>query len=286
MAQLEQEGYLCQPHTSAGRVPTDRGYRFFVDALTGPGSLDPTSGQRVREFFARAHGAIEQMLRDTSQLLTELTDYAAVVVGPCHEDATILSVQLVGLRSSAALVLVVLSNGVVEKSMVDLDGEISDEHLAAATAHLTTQLGGSRLGRLPLLVATGDEGVDRLSASAWESIAGAVSHATDDVYVTGTSRMAAAFDAVESVWRILDVLEQQYVVVSLLRDVLDRGLSVSIGSEHQPLSECSIVVAPYRVEGEPVGSIGVLGPTRMNYPQALAAVAVVSHRLGRRLTVG
>jgi len=87
---------------------------------------------------------------------------------------------------------------------------------------------------------------------------------------------------------VLSILEQQYVVVTLLQDVLDRGLTVAIGTEHglQPLAECSVVVAPYQVEGEAAGTVGVLGPTRMRYEQALAAVAVVSNRLGRALTEG
>ncbi len=98
--------------------------------------------------------------------------------------------------------------------------------------------------------------------------------------------MAQAFDAVDVVRRVLATLEQQYVVVTLVRDVLDRGLTVAIGVEHgvEPLAACSVVVAPVLVEGETLGTIGVLGPTRMNYPQALAAVEVVSDRLGRRLT--
>jgi heat-inducible transcriptional repressor len=100
--------------------------------------------------------------------------------------------------------------------------------------------------------------------------------------------MATAFDAVETVREVLSFLEQQYVVVSLLHEVLERGTNVSIGTEHglEPLAECSIVVAPYEVEGERAGTIGVLGPTRMNYPQAMAAVAVVSERLGDRLSEG
>ena len=112
--------------------------------------------------------------------------------------------------------------------------------------------------------------------------------ADDLVYVGGASNMAAAFDAVDVVRNVLQTLEQQYVVVSLLRDVLHRGLSVAIGAEHgvEPLVACSVVVAPYVVEGEPIGTIGVLGPTRMNYPHALAAVDVVSERLGRRLSDG
>jgi heat-inducible transcriptional repressor len=110
----------------------------------------------------------------------------------------------------------------------------------------------------------------------------------EHVFVGGASRMAVAFEAVETVRQVLSILEQQYVVVSLLRDVLDRGLSVAIGAEHgvERLSECAVVVAPFAVEGAERGTIGVLGPTRMNYPQALAAVAVVSQRLGRHLSEG
>ena len=108
------------------------------------------------------------------------------------------------------------------------------------------------------------------------------------IFVSGAARMVNAFDAVDKVREVLSVLERQLVVVSLIRDVLDRGLSVAIGSETgvEPLAECSLVVAPYEVEGRQVGTVGVLGPTRLNYPQALSAVAVVSRRLGDRLSEG
>ena len=112
---------------------------------------------------------------------------------------------------------------------------------------------------------------------------------TDDhVYVGGASTVAEAFDAVEIVRQVLHTLEQQFVVVSLVRDIVDRGMSVAIGVEHgvEPLSACSVVVAPVIVDGEHVGSVGVLGPTRMNYPQAMATVDIVSDRLGRRLGEG
>jgi heat-inducible transcriptional repressor len=93
---LEREGYLTQPHTSAGRIPTDKGYRFFVDQLTPKGTLQPAQRHEISKFFDHTHGALEQMLHDTSRLLSSLTDYAAVVIGPPHEAATIRSVQLSG----------------------------------------------------------------------------------------------------------------------------------------------------------------------------------------------
>jgi heat-inducible transcriptional repressor len=288
MVVLEREGYLTHPHTSAGRIPTDKGYRFFVDQLAPAGNLEPNQRQRVRDFFNRAHGELEQMLHDTSQLLTNLTNYAAVVVGPSHEAATVRSVQLVSLGPRVSLLVVVLSNGVVEKRSVEVTEDTGEERVNAAGVHLAKALTGTTLHAPPTPSRTGDVATDALIDACFRALARSHDDEPDHVFVGGVSRMASAFDAVETVRGVLDTLEKQYVVVSLLRDVLDRGLSVAIGVEHGlvPLAECSVVVAPYELEGEPAGTIGVLGPTRMNYPQAMAAVAVVSQRLGRHLTEG
>ncbi|WP_208028147.1 heat-inducible transcriptional repressor HrcA [Rhabdothermincola sediminis] len=287
MALLEQEGYLYQPHTSAGRVPTEKGYRFFVDTLSAPGRLAGAEAQQVRNFFAHAHGELERMLQDTSRLLSNLTAYTAVVVGPPHEAATVRSIQLVSLTPTVALVVVVLSNGVIEKRTVEFDDEADEEALAAAGQRLCEVLVGHPLSHAAGVELEAPDAADPMLVAALRSL-GEEAPEEPEVYLAGTSNMAAAFDAVGTVREILRILEQQFVVVSLLKDVLDRGLSVAIGSETgvQPLSDCAVVVAPYEVDGETAGSIGVLGPTRMNYPQAMAAVAVVSDRLGRRLSEG
>jgi heat-inducible transcriptional repressor len=288
MAVLESEGYLRQPHTSAGRVPTEKGYRFFVDHLRQPARLATSSAEEVRAFFARAHGEVEQMLSETSRLLSNLTMLTSVVVAPGPLEATIRSVQLVGLAGSSAVLVAVLSDGSVEKHTVDLPTRASDERLAAATAHLATHLAGGPRDRLHVVPATGDALTDDFVQRSLDALAGPPSADPDQVYVGGAARMAQAFDAIETVREVLGILEQQFVVVSLLRDVIDRGLHVAIGTETgmAPLAECALVVAPYDVDGVRAGTIGVLGPTRMNYPQALAAVAVVSHRLSDRLTEG
>jgi len=288
MSVLEREGYLVQPHTSAGRIPTDRGYRFFVDSLTKPGALQPAQTQQVRDFFAHAHGELEQMLHDTSRLLSSITDCAAVVIAPSHEVALIRSVQLVGLASHLALLVIVTSNGGVEKWSLDIREEVGPAHLAGASAHLSAHLVGRPLGGDYLLPATGDPTVDLLSSSALRALEDHHDGEADQVFVGGAARMVAAFDAVDTIRKVLEILEQQYVVVTLLRDVVDRGLTVAIGTEHgnKPLADCSVVVAPYMLEGEQAGTVAVLGPTRMHYDQALAAVAVVSNRLGRALSEG
>ena len=286
MAVLEQDGYLFQPHASAGRVPTDKGYRFFVDALGAPGALGPVQRQEVRRFFAHVHGAVEDLLGHTSGLLANLTDYAAVVVGPTHDSATIRSVQLVDLGPNLALLVVVFSDGSVEKRAVELNGDIDDTILAAAAAHMTAHLRGRTLTDPGLIPDRGDTAFDmavRLGTQALSELSAA--DEPEHVFVGGSSRMASAFDAVETVRSVLSILEQQLVVVELVEHILDRGLSVAIGSEHgfEPLASCALVLAPVSVDGETAGTIGVVGPTRMNYPRALAAVQVVGERLGERL---
>jgi heat-inducible transcriptional repressor len=285
MAVLEQEGYLAQPHTSAGRVPTDKGYRYFVDHLTPTGRLEADQVERVGDFFDHAHGRLEELLQQTSALLTDLTNYAAVVVGPSPEVAVVRSVQVVGLSSRTAMIVAVLSNGAVENESFDVDVD-DPNRLAAATAHLSQSMVGRALRELDDAGPSGDGEVDEICRRALGALR---DHPiVEPVYLGGTVAMARAFDAVDIVRDVLATLEQQYVVVSLVRDVLDRGLSVAIGAEHgvEPLSVCSVVVKPVVVDGEPLGTVGVLGPTRMNYPQALATVDVVSERLGRRLGAG
>ena len=286
MAVLEQEGYLVQPHTSAGRIPTDKGYRFFVDHLAAPGRLEAATTERVGEFFSAAHGRLEEVLHRTTNLLAQLTNHAAVVLGPKAEGEVVRSVQLVGLSATAATVVVVLANGTVENQVIELEPDVSDARLGAASAHLAAALTGRTIAEVSEVSPSGDAVVDRVCAAAYAAVRTVT---TDDhVYVGGTSAVAAAFDAVEVVRDVLRTLEQQFVVVSLIRDIVDRGMSVAIGVEHgvEPLAACSVVVAPIVVDGERLGSVGVLGPTRMNYPQALATVDVVSDQLGRRLGEG
>ena len=288
MAMLEREGFLAQPHTSAGRIPTDKGYRFFVDHLAGTGSLDPNGRQQVRQFFKHAHGEIEMMLERTSGLLADLTDCTAMVVGPSHESAAIRSVQLVGLGPRLALLVVVLADGAVQKQSVELADEVDDATLAAAAARLAAHSLGVPLTKVgPKAAGTGDPTTDAVVAVGLKALrALGTSEGGDQLFVGGSSRMVEAFDAVETVRSVLSILEQQLVVVTLLRDILDTGLSVAIGTEHgmEPLASCAIVVMPVSVDGMERGTIGLLGPTRMNYPLALAAARVVGDRLGERLS--
>lgn len=286
MSALEREGYLTQPHTSAGRVPTDAGYRFFVDQIqVGQGRLSAVEARRVRSFFEHARGELEHHLDSTSKLLADLTDYAGVVVGPSHDPALVRSIDVVELSPTDTLVVVVLSDAAVIKHHLELLEPVSPTVVAGAAAALRESFVGAPISSPRPPRPTGDHGIDDLVGRA----AAALNEPSQGpIYVGGTSRMASQFDAIGTVREVLTILEEQLMVVSLLSDLVDRGLSVAIGSETglEPLMDCSVVVAPYMVEGEEAGTIGLLGPTRMDYPKALATVATVSRRLGRSLETG
>lgn len=306
MSSLERDGFLTHPHTSAGRIPTDRGYRYFVETLPVPSLAEPKVMQ-VRQFFDGARGEIEQLLTETSRLLSGLTDYAAVVIAPAGDGTTIRSIQLVSLgpgptlsddgsgtvESTNVLVMVVLGNGSVEKAQTLFRGNVHDAHLAAAGAHLAGQAVGRAFDHSfgSAMLRAPDERVQAICEAAIAAVKPLVAHAdADGVFVGGAARMAGAFDAVSTIRQVLTVLEEQYVVVNLLREAVDRSQRISIGAEHgadvafESLLSCSVVAAPYLVDGQQVGTIGVLGPTRMDYARARAAVSEVSARLSARLT--
>ncbi len=295
MAILEDEGYLAQPHTSAGRVPTDKGYRFFVDGLPERAELSGAQKEEVRGFFARTHGELEQLLTETSRMLSTLTRYAAVVVGPNHESATIRSAQLVYLGSRSVLAVLVLSDGAVEKYSLEVDEDLTGPLVEAASQGFAARFVGHRRSRIDRAHESGTEGTsgdvtERLIAAAAAAMDFSIGDADQEpIFVRGASQMAEAFDAIETVRSVLSILEQQIMVVNLVRGVLDRDeLTVAIGHEHGvvPLAECAIVVSPYRFNTDEVGVIGVLGPTRMHYAQAIATVAAVGQELEMRLVEG
>ncbi len=291
MAVLERDGFIRQPHTSAGRVPTDRGYRYYVDHLAGAGALTQAERRRVVEFFTSATMAMDDLLHETSQLLARVTAHAALVVGPQQESVTVHSAHLALLQPTVLLVVLVMSNGSLEKETVILDVPAAPDDVNAAGARLAAHLEGLRLADVPTAKFLGPPGdrADVLARASCEAFRGHESHHHGEpLYVGGASRLAAEQESFSttSASTVLELLEQHVVLATLLRELLGPGLTVRIGSENErpDLRECSLVLAPYVVEGEAIGTVGVLGPTRMDYRKAQAAVTAVSQRLGRQLS--
>lgn len=278
---LEDEGFLHQPHTSAGRVPTNKGYRYYIDTLMKPTPLEAAKFERIESFFSKSHGELERILKETSKLLAGVTAYTAVVLSPTATVASVKSVQLVPLAPQLLLMVVVMSNGVIERCDLELE-QPADYNVVQDAQKLLCRV---LIDHETLLEDSSNE-----AAELAQRVLAAFRPESQDptLHVGGRSKVATSFDQTERVAELLGLFERQLVVVSLIRDVLDRGLRVAIGSEtgSQDLKDCALVLAPYQFEGTDVGSIGVLGPTHMNYPQAVAAVAVVSNQLSDLLTRG
>jgi heat-inducible transcriptional repressor len=282
MVTLEREGYLAQPHTSAGRIPTDKGYRYFVDHLEA-GVLGPVQQTQVREFFATVRGEVEDVLEQTSLLLSQMTTYTSVIVGSAHTQATVLSAQLVSLDPRHLLLVTVFSDGTVSKHTVVPSEAVSFETCSEASRQLHALLINTTLQQSVQVPVSGNA----VSTVVREAVA--VLHAQrpriegESMYIGGASHVADSYDEVETVRKVLNILEQELLVVSLVQDIIDKGLSVAIGTENgqEPLATSALVVAPVTIDGEKVGAVGLLGPTRMKYKEALAAAESVSREITR-----
>ena len=290
MSILEREGYIVQPHTSAGRVPTDRGYRYYVDRLAGATQLPSAERRKIADFFTSATMAMDDLLYETSQLLTQVTAHAAVVMGPQSEAVVVRGAQLALLQPRVVLAVAILSNGAVEKEVVTLDEDADEELISAASVEFAKLLEGRRLGEVTVPAADPQApAANALARNACEALRSHLgAHHGEPLYVGGASRLAAERASFQqtTVARIIELLEQHVVLAALVRELLGPGLTVRIGAENarDDLLECSLVLAPYLVEGEPAGTVGVLGPTRMDYGKAQAAVAAISLQLGKQLS--
>ena len=278
LARLESYGFVVQPHTSAGRVPTDQGYRFYVDHLA-PARLRETTRHRIDEFFKEVHRQISDVLRDTSSFVNELTAYPSVVVGPASTSETIKDVRLVPLGGSVVLVVCVADNGRVHQQFVDIEGDFDRDALDSAERLLTAAFTGRSLG---------DDAGDELGRSdipsALKRIIGPVSDnlATTvvdrEVYVSGTSQMASLWSDLTMVQNLLGMLEEEASLVDLLTDD-DAGTHVRFGSEVGRGGDLAVVTTTYETSSGSTGKVGVIGPMRMNYRRTIRVVEEVSEGL-------
>ncbi|HUH06299.1 MAG TPA: heat-inducible transcriptional repressor HrcA [Egibacteraceae bacterium] len=293
MAALEEAELIAQPHTSAGRVPTDKGYRYFVDSLSETAQLS-VEQRAALEGLLLGSSDLEELLRRTSSVLSRLTRFAAVVAAPRLDRTRLRHIELVTLGPNSVLAVMIADTGQVEKRMLDLGEALMDHDVQRARHALNEAAAGLRVTDAPDVIAGVAAGAPHGVRELLESVAdavrgGLVSPPGAQIFVGGSANIADAgyFERLEQVREVYETLEQQVLVLGLLRAALEAGdPAVRIGEELRPLAElaaCSIVVASYGAGADSVGSLGVLGPTRMDYPRTLAAVQAVASGLEKAL---
>jgi len=290
MAALEEEGFITQPHTSAGRVPTDKGYRLFVDRLS---QVKPLSTAERRAIMTLLEGALDldDVVQRSVRLLAQLTRQVAIVQYPTLSRSTVRHVELVVLNASRLLLVLILSTGRVEQRVVELPEELPEDRVSEMRSKLNRAVVGERLPEAAAQLVEFEPSqrvpVAVLVAALIEAMS---DHRSDErVAVGGTANLARfgeGFDS--SIKPMLEALEEHVVLLKLLGEASSSTLTVRIGHEvpFEELSATSVVATGYGPRDEALATLGIVGPTRMDYPGTMATVRAVARYVSQILDEG
>ncbi len=289
LASLEEAGYLRHPHTSAGRVPTDAGYRHYVDTLLREGTLP--AGRRPGEFeLLTIRHEVDEAMRMTTETLSRVTDLVAAVSAPPLRTATIRHVEVLLLQPRVVLVVVISSSGTVTKRAFTFDDPVDIGLADWAASYLNEQLGGMELGALMLKKKLEDRELPATERVFLEALAPAFSDlesASEQVlYVEGAARLLSGrrFTDLSAVNDLMRMLERRVKLLSILRSALSEpAIYLRIGAENEEpeLRSASVVAASYGFGHRTLGTVGVIGPVRMDYPRAIDSVRSAARALSR-----
>jgi heat-inducible transcriptional repressor len=293
MAALEDDGYIAQPHTSAGRIPTDKGYRQFVDGIA---SVKPLSGaeRRAIQGFLETGVDLDDVLRKGVRLLAQLTRQVAVVQYPTLSVSSVRHLEVVALTPARLLLVLITDSGRVDQRIVELGDVIADAALARLRGLLGGALEGKRLADASIAVTELAEQApadlrDPVLRTATVLVESLVEHREERLVLGGTANLTSAsdFTAFPGALRsVLEALEEQVVVLKLLAAAQDSGtVTVRIGHENEAeeMRATSMVSVGYGATGTVLGGMGVVGPTRMDYPGTIASVSAVARYVGEVL---
>jgi heat-inducible transcriptional repressor len=285
MAVLEEQGFIAQPHTSAGRIPTDKGYRLFVDRLTSIKPMSAAERRAIETFLGGAY-SLDDIVARTVRLLAQLTRQVAVVQYPSLSRSSVRHIELVSLAPQRVLLVLITDTGRVEQATVDLPDVAEPESIAHLRAVLNACLDGHQLAAAAATVGGLEDRIpaaERPNASAVFSVLldSLGERHEERLVFAGTANLAAP-DFAKGLREVLEALEEQVVLMRLLGEAASPSVTVLIGAE-TGLQGASVVSAGYRAGGTAVAKLGVLGPTRMDYPSTMGAVRAVARYVGQIL---
>jgi heat-inducible transcriptional repressor len=287
LARLEELGLLQHPHTSAGRVPTDRGYRFFVDELLSGGALPEPSSPLRLDAMRRE---VDEAMRVTTEQLSQVTDLLAVVSAPPIATTTIRRIEIIPLQPQVAMVVVITSTGGVTKRVLSYQRALDPGLVDWAGSYLNEALGGIHVGARMLAGKLQDPGLGTAERDFLATLAPAFTEleetAEETLYVEGASRLLSEdrFQELSQLSDLMRMLERRAAILAVLRSALaEPRVYVRIGREHETpeLRELSMVAANYGLAGRNLGAVSVIGPMRMDYPRAINSVRAAAAELSR-----
>ena len=288
LAALEREGYLTHPHTSAGRVPTDSGYRFYADTLVVSGAKRVSGSQALD--LSQVRREIEEALRETASTLSRMTDLLAVATAPPPSAAKVHRVEVLELQPGVVMVVVIASNGAVAKRLFNFERAVDSGLLTWAASYLNEKLSGLALGARMIGNRLEDPELGPAEraflAEISEAFTGLATEAADDLYVEGAARLLSADHAPDlpRADSLMRTLERRATLLEVLRTSLDeRSVFMWIGGENPSpeLRTVSVVGANYGLGYRNLGTVGVVGPLRMDYATAISSVREAANELSR-----
>jgi len=293
MAELEELGYLTSPHTSAGRIPTEKGYRFYVDSLLRVSDLDVRQKDRI-EMTYRQHGLqMADMLREASRTLSTVCHYTGLVMIPRLKSTIFRHIEFVKLSSRQVLAVFVTQSGLVQNKLIEVDEDLNPRDLEKITNYLNRTMNGLSIqdvrARIVAEMAQEKALYDHLLRRAFAlSSAALVEDFTGDVIIEGTSYFLEQpeFSDLPRMKRIVQAFEQKSILVDLLdRGLEAKGVQVVIGSEtsYSELADCSLITAAYSGKSGTLGALGVIGPNRMPYSTIIPIVDYTANLISRLL---
>lgn len=289
MSDLEEMGLLLQPHTSAGRVPSQQAYRLYVDRLMEAHPLDPEEAQAIRQYVQRHMDEMEEVVKRTAYVISDLTKYTALVLSPQLRRTTLRRIQLVYLSRGTALVVIVTNVAVAKDAIIRIPDGLDEEDLAVISRTLTERFAGQsitdiNLGMLPGLMADFAQQRDFFSALMTALEDSVMTPSRGDLVMDGTINIFnyPEYQDVEKASHFLSALQAHEALYRMLAKRTKWEYTITIGEENadEELRDCSVVTATYRMGNRPMGSIGVIGPMRMNYPRVVQVLSFMSHNLG------
>lgn len=287
MSDLEELGYLDQPHVSAGRIPSAKAYRLYVDQLLHSGRLHSDSEAAIRAHFLGRMRQMEDVIDHAAQVLSSLTNYTAVVLPPSGPQPRIRTLQLVPVSSTAALVVIVTDSGIVRDTVIRVSDQLDSDTLYAISKTLTKELAGHTLKEavelLPQITGRMQDNEKLLQGlnSFFQENSGAASHA--HVAIGGRSNILnyPEYSDTEKARSFLSLMETRDKLASIIAQQGEMAFTVRIGPETgvPEMADCSIVTATYSTGNGQQGTIGVIGPTRMQYNRVLSILGTMGHQL-------
>ncbi|MBI3753149.1 MAG: heat-inducible transcription repressor HrcA [Deltaproteobacteria bacterium] len=283
MAEMEGRGYLIQPHASAGRIPTDKGFRFYVDSIMEVKELPRPERERIKTRCQRSQ-EIEKILYDASGVLSSLSDCMGIVLAPRFENVFIKHMEFIKLGRMQIMMLLVSNSGIVQNRIVRIEEDLKQRDMERMSAYLNSIAKGLTLRQLKIKILQEIKKeknlYDRFLARALtlSKIALDKSEGCDNVYVEGKTNIFAQPEFIENAEKmklLFKAFEEKSILVKILdKAMADHGVQISIGSENgfHEIKECSIVTAPYGSDGNILGTLGVIGPRRMNYARVIPLV--------------